>query len=247
VQSHARLAHVKVLGPSLQMVVVSESDYKWFADNGLNRYMDFAGTHCYPGGWYPDKRHVQLLTPMQRHWKKPVWITETGYNNATASRVGAKPVPDDVSALYAPSAVLEAADRGHKMAWYELLNDVNPLRTDVEAHYGLLAVGSSQAPPWTLKPAAAALADFLAELADPGPAYTPAAIGLRVDAGAPDVRWTPIAKRNGAVRLYLRRSQPCYDPRKRVRLRVPQVPVRVTTGSGTRTVQVGSRVVSLLL
>jgi hypothetical protein len=247
-RSHASLAHVPILTPSLQMVAVTASDYKWFADNGLMNVVTHAGSHCYPGGWYPDHSMASLLNPMKAYWHKPVWITETGYTNAVASTSGQKPTPEDVAGIYAPSAILEAVDRGYQTVWFEVLDDPDSgSKNEVEANLGLWGMQSGMAPPWRPKPAVGALKAFLAETKDPGATYKPRAIPLRVTSSASDVRWTALGKRNGSVRLYLRRAKDCWDPIHKVRLKVPAVPVTVSTAKGSRTVSVGSSVVSLVL
>jgi len=124
VKGDSRLAHVKVVGPSLHAVVGTEAQYKLLGDAGVARYMEYAAMHRYPGGHYPDQGLDQRLAWVKRYWGgKPTWITETGYNNALADSGGQNPVPEDVSAVYAPSTVLEAVDRGCKVIWYELLDD----------------------------------------------------------------------------------------------------------------------------
>jgi hypothetical protein len=247
-RSYASLRNVPILSPSLQMNAVTASDYQWFASNGLLNYMTHSATHCYPGGWYPDHQLDERLAPMKKYWPKPVWITETGYTNAVASTSGQKPIPEDIAGIYAPSSILEAVDRGYKTIWFEVLDDPDSgSKNEVEANLGLWGIKSGMAPPWRAKPAALAFKSFLAQLKDPGAAYQPKAIGLRVTSSASDVRWTAIAKRDGSVRLFLRRSKDAWDPVHKVRLNVPSVGVSVTTAKGTRTVSVGSKVVTILL
>ncbi len=249
VRSHGNLAHVKVLSPSLQMVKATASDYEWFARNGLLNYMSHCGTHLYPGGHYPDHTMDSRLAPMRKYWPKPVWVTETGYNNALATTGGHKPVPEDVAAIYGPSTILEAVDRNYQTVWFEALDDPDAgAKDEIEANLGMWALQSNrQAPPWRAKPVVPVLKAFLAELRDPGAAYSPRAIGLKVSSSASDVRWTALGKRDGSVRLYLRRARDCWDPQARVRLRVPAVATTITTAQGSRTVSVGSQVVTVRL
>jgi hypothetical protein len=67
-------------------------------------------------------------------------------------------------------------------------------------------------------------------------------VALRVTSGARDLRWTALAKRDGSVRLFLRRSKDCWDPDKQVPIEVPEVAVRIETESRVHTAQVGSQV-----
>ena len=250
VQARSELrGRVAVLGPSLQMNEVSDSDYKWFADRGLMNYMTHAGTHGYSGGRYPDRKFATQLKGVTTYWRKPVWITEAGYTNAQAGYWGPAPIPEWVAGVYAPSAVLEAVDRGWKYTWFEVLDDPDAGDKNItEANYGLYALENNRmAPPWRAKPAASALKAILTGMKDPGPTYTPRAIGLQVSAPTADVRWTALGKRDGSVRVYLRRAAEVYDAREKRTISVPKVTVTITTGKGTRTVSVGAEVVPVLL
>jgi hypothetical protein len=240
---------VAVVGPSLQMNEVTEADYKWFAAHGLLNYMTHAGSHAYSGGRYPDRKFATQLQPMLRHWKKPAWITETGYTNSLAGPTGPSPIPEWAAGVYAPSALLEAVDRNWKVTWFEVLDDPDAgVKSVTEANYGLFALeGTRMAPPWRAKPAAVALRSMLTGLKDPGPAYRPAPIGLRVSAPVADVRWTALGKRNGSVRVYLRRAAEVYDARTNRALSVPKVTVTIATAKGIRAVPVGAEVVSVLV
>ena len=239
---------VSVLGPSLQMNKATEADFKWFADRGLNNYMTHAGTHCYPAGGYIDTNFDSKTVAMRKHWRKPVWITETGYTNALADAGGQKPVPEWVAGIYAPSAALEAIDRNWKVDWFEVLDDPDSgAKDNVEANYGLYALQGGMAPPWRAKPAAVALKGILNGLKDPGSAYRPASMGLRVSAPVTDLRWTALGKRDGSVRLYLRRRRDVYDPRRGVSISVPKVTVNIASSKGNRSLAVGAEVVSVLL
>ncbi len=248
VQARPELRGVAVLGPSLHVQAASESDYKWFAAHGLLNYMTHAGSHCYPAGHYIDWNFESLLKPVRTHWKKPVWLTETGYTNAVAYSGGQKPVPEWVAGVYAPSAALEAIDRGWKLNWFEVLDDPDAgVKNDVQANYGLYALKSGIAPPWRAKPAATALKGILTSMKDPGPVHRPPAMGLRVTSSTSDVRWTALGKRDGSVRLYLRRTVDVYDPRTEVRRSVPNASVTITTAKGSKRVAVGPEVVSVLI
>ena len=248
VQASSALRGTPVLGPSLQMQRATASDFKWFADHGLLNYMTHAGAHCYPAGRYIDSSFDSLLAPLRTYWRKPIWVTETGYTNALATSGGQRPVPEWVAGVYAPSAALEAIDRGWKVNWFEVLDDPDAGSKDnVEANYGLYALGGGTAPPWRAKPAATALKSILTSMRDSGPAYRPATLGLRVSAPTADVRWTALGKRDGSVRLYLRRAAEVYDSRLERALSVPEVKVAVATARGTRTVPVGAEVVSVQL
>lgn len=241
------LSEVTVLGPSLQAVVATDDDYRRLTALGLPEHFDATGAHVYPGGHQPAYGMADRLSQVRRHWPgHPMWVTETGYTNAIASEEGHLPVPEEVSADYAPAALLEAVDQDYRVVWYELLDDPDPGEPDqIEHHFGLLAAEDGAGPPWRKKPAALALQAFLAELRDPGPAYTPPAVPLRITTDAPDVRWTALGKRDGSVRLYLRRAVDCWDPEAGEPVAVDPARVVVGDGSASREVDVDHRVVSI--
>lgn len=247
VKGNSRLSHVKVLGPKLQAVVGTESQYKALGQAGIAQYMDIAAIAGYPGGLYPYHQVAQRLSWVKQYWGgKPSWITETGYVNALGAK-GSSSVPEDIAAVYAPSLLLEALELGCRVAVFELLDGPNPAKDDVQDNYGLFAMQDGEAPPWRTKPIANALRTFLSALKDPGPAYTPARIGLSVTSSASDVQSTVTAKRDGSATVHLRRSKNCWDPSTQTRLSVPEVAVKIQTAGSTRTVMVGRYVRSIPL
>jgi hypothetical protein len=249
VKGDARLSHVKVLGPKLQTVAGTESQYRELGAAGIAQYMDYAALACYPGGRYPYSLLDQRLNWIRAYWSgKPAWITETGYTNALASGSGHAVVPEDVSAAYAPSLLLEALDKRCKVSLFELLDGIDAgAKDDTEANFGLFALQSGEAPPWRAKPIVSSLRSFLAGLKDPGPAHSPASIPLSVTSAASDVRKTVTAKRDGRATVHLRRARDCWDPQRKVRLSVPKVAVKIETQQGARTVMVDHQVLSVPL
>ncbi len=250
VRSEPSLAHVKVVGPALHAVEGTESQYRALRDAGVVRYMEYAGLHRYHGGRYPDHLLDQRLAWVKKYWGgKPVWITETGYTNALARDAGHNPVPEDVSAAYAPSALLEAVDRSCQVTWYELLDDPDGLvmKDEIESNFGMYAAETGAGPPWRPKPVVAVMKAFLARLEDPGPTYNPPRIGLRISSDADDLRSTVVAKRDGTATLHLRRATNCWDPVAQERTLVLPVPVLVETANGVRTVAVDHNVQSVPL
>ncbi len=249
VKGDPRLSHVKVLGPKLQAVVGTSSHYQALGAAGIAKYMDFAALACYPGGKYPYHLLNERLDWIKRYWGgKPAWITETGYTNALAATRGHAVVPEDVSAAYAPSLLLEAVDHGCRLSVFELLDSPDPgAKDDTEDHFGLFAIQGGEGPPWRAKPIVSTVRAFLSGLKDPGPAHDPGSIQLSVTSSVGDVRSTVTAKRNGAATVHLRRAKDCWDPSRKVRLAVPEVAVRIQTPQGLRTVMVNHKVRSIAL
>src|SRR3712207_9321649 len=98
-----------------------------------------------------------------------------------------------------------------------------PPRSTLFPYTTLFRSSSTSPSGWRAKPAAVALRGILNGMKDPGPAYRPRAIGLRVSAATRDVRWTALGKRNGSVRLYLRRTADVYDARTDRKMSVAKV------------------------
>lgn len=248
VKGDSRLRHVKVVGPSLHSVAATAGQYAALRDAGLPLYMDYAGVHSYPGGYFPERGLGRRVGWATTYWKRPVWVTETGYTNALHRPSGHNPVPDDVSAAYAPSALLAAVDRSCKVVWYELLDDPDTLaREEIESNFGMYRTAYDDQPPWPPKPVVATLTSFLAQLKDPGPAYTPAAIPFRATSAATDVRVTLTAKRNGVATAHVRRATDCWDPVRQQRTPVVPVPVTLQWATGSLTVPVTHAVQSVPL
>lgn len=249
VRSHSVLAQVPVLGPSLRDVSATERDYAQLAELGICNYLDQAAMHRYPNGRYPNQLLDERLGVISRTWGKSTWITETGYHTALKDTSGHKPVTEAVMGDYAPAAFLEAVDRGCRVAWFELLDAPNPTLDNREHHFGLYACDGTKDLPssWRAKPAVAALRALLGSLADPGPGFNTAKVGLRIEPATSDVRATVTAKRNGQVTVHLRRAVDCWDHLRQAPIAVTAVPVRLETDASAQTVEVDHRVRSVVV
>jgi hypothetical protein len=75
------------------------------------------------------------------------------------------------------------------------MDDPDSTRCDREKNLGMVAVGSTSPSTWRPKPAFAAMKDLLVETADPGPAYTPRPLQMRIT-GPSDLRWLAFGKRD---------------------------------------------------
>lgn len=251
VRADPKLAHVKVVGPKLQAVVGTESQYRALGAAGIAKYMDYAAVPSFSNGRHPYPALRQRLAWVRKYWGgKRAWISETGYSNALAASSGRSVVPEDVSAAYAPAALLEALDHRCKgVSWFELLDSPDPGSRDVvEANFGMFAMRSGDmAPPWRPKPVVTRMSEFLSLLKDDGAEYDPPWIRLKVTSGAADVRHTVTGKRDGSAMVHIRRARDCWDPQKKRRLNVPEAEVKIRTATGTRTVYVDHQVGSFRL
>ncbi len=187
VKATPQLAHVNVVGPSLHASVsTAHQDHIRLGNLGVQDYMDYAGLHRYFGGRYPDYAVDERLGWIQESFGDvPTWVTETGYTNCVDNTSAHKPVPNDVSAAYAPLCMLEFAVRGCRSTRYELLDDPDAGAKDViESNFGLWMTPSLDPATWTEKPEVDVMRTFLATLQDPGASYTPRPVQLELTAPA---------------------------------------------------------------
>jgi hypothetical protein len=255
------LAHVPIIGPSLQETNADASyrsptarggaeHYHQLVDAGIRNYQDYAGAHSYAGGDLPTNGLQHRLDLMRSAYGAdyPIWIDESGYHNALATRGGHRPVSEEAAATYAPRLLLEfAGQRGLRVGRFEALDDVDLNAKDQqEANFGLWRVGSSDPTTWSEKPEVGAMRSILAKLEDPGPAYKPAPLFMGLT-GPSDMEYLVTRKRDGSATLWLWRNVKVWDPIARTPITVPAVPITVSDVAGARTVQVAGKVVSVSL
>ena len=197
-------AALPVLAPALA--------FKWnYASLGdFSPYADYANGHMYPGGYRPSNEVSQMTTAIRGILPstKPLMTTEAGYHNAMNSTNGHRPVPEDVAGVYTPRVMLEHFLRGEKRTYtYELIDEFDdPGKTNAEANFGLLRRD------WTPKPAFAAMKNLLGLLSDPGPAFTPQGLPIKVNGFPSDGKYVVTQKRNGQYVVLLWRDVQIYDP-----------------------------------
>jgi Fibronectin type III domain len=205
-------ADLPVLAPALA--------FKWnyVVAGDMSQYADYANGHMYPGGYKPSNEVSQITTAIRGSIpNKPLVTTEAGYHNALNTTNGHRPVPEDVSGVYTPRVLLEHFLKGEKRTYtYELIDEFDdPGLTNPEAHFGLLRRDLSP------KPAYTAMKNLLALLSDPGPAFTPTALPIKVTGFPGDGRYLITQKRNGQYVVLLWRDVSIFDP-------VTQQPQNVT-------------------
>ncbi|MBA3265302.1 MAG: hypothetical protein H0T14_02850 [Nocardioidaceae bacterium] len=231
VKATPALNHVRVVGPSLHATVdTAHEDHLQLGSLGLQRYFDYAGLHRYFGGRYPNYLIDERLGWIREAYGDvPTWVTETGYTNSVANLTEHKPVPENISAAYGPICLLEFAVRGCRSTRYELLDDPDAgAKDEVESNLGLWRTPSLDPSTWTEKPEADRMRMFLASLQDPGAAYTPDPIRLKIEAPE-EVRSLVVSKRNGNAALLLWQARGIFDPIKQQPVSVPSVNVQVKT------------------
>ena len=210
-------ANLPVLSPALA--------FKWnyVALGDVSPYADYANAHTYPGGYKPSNEVSQITTALRGSVaNKPVVATEAGYHNALNTTNGHLPVPEDVAGVYIPRVLLEHYLKGEKRVYtYELIDEFDdPGKTNPEANFGLLRRDLSP------KPAFTAMKNLLGLVSDPGPAFTPAALPVKVSGYPSDGKYVLTQKRNGQYVLLLWRDAQIYDPA--TKQPTPVTPTNVT-------------------
>ena len=203
----------------------------------LRRYVDFGNMHVYPRG-LPPSSAMDYFRSAARHVSRdlPIWCTEGGYFNAMEFRGGANPVPEAVSAAYAPQQILTHVKQGTRRFYrYELLDEPNPTPTDREGTLGMIRTDN---PTWTAKPDFAPVQHLLATMADPGRLFATRPLEMSLTNRPARLRGMAFAKRDGTHVLALWRDVELWDT-DRERLTVPSLTrplasVDLTLGSRRR-------------
>lgn len=263
-----RLAGVIIVGPSLHDTNADRSydsanpeggpqHYHQLADAGILPYQDCAGIHSYDGGQPPTTRMPKRIGYIRSAYGQkdgkpyPGWATECGYTNAVNQTGGFNPVPESVSGTYGPRIPFEFYDMNIKAARYELLNDYNPGKTDVQAHFGMVEVSqqsetlSRDPATWTYKPELTKIKPVLAKLEDPGADYTPGKVNCTVDVGtATDIRWFVTRKRgaSGVATFWFYRKSSIYNPSTETHITVANKTITMTDDIGARQLTATSEV-----
>jgi hypothetical protein len=250
--ANARMSHrVKVGSPALwsgdtdqfrrdaeKLAAVRYTDGSgivWSAHNTI----DTATYHLYPRGGDPTWELDQTLAVMRDtfpHTGAAQWCTEAGYFTAANYTGGARSVTEAQQAVYTPKLGLEYFLRGSYVSYFETTDSPDPADSDREASLGLVDTPTLDPTTWKPKPAFGALARILNRKGG-------RATQVHAEIVAPTgVQQLATVDGTGSVVLYLWR---------RVNVDAngyaAPVDVKVTTPSGTRTVQVGGGVVAVPL
>jgi hypothetical protein len=225
-----RLRSLPVLAPSVDGAVATQV-------GDLSRWCDLGNGHCYPNPAPPSAVQTNLARQVGAiaGSGKPVWFTETGYQNALGGSRDqwAQPISEEAVGIYQPRIVLENLLRGIPRAYtYELLDHApDPERTDPELNYGLIRND------WTPKPSYVALQNLLALVDDPGPGRRPDRLDHTLTGGTPDLRQLLTQRRDGTFVLFLWRDVAVWDADSRAAVDVQ--PYEVVLGlPGARAVTV---------
>ncbi len=200
IKSDPSLAGLPVVGPS----IVQRRNQEDLGD--ISGQLDYGNIHSYPDGESPeDNLGSHLERAALNSGAKPVMATETGYHTALGWSGEHNPVSEQAMATYMPRMFLEYFRRGVVRTFsYELL-DEHPDNDDRESSFGLLHNDLSP------KPAFDALRNTISILADPGPAFTPGALGYSLRGDRSDLHQLLLQKRDGSFYLALWRADAAWN------------------------------------
>jgi hypothetical protein len=207
-----------VIAPSM----FARPEYTQFA-----AYSDIGNIHAYPAGVLWNNNLEYRITGAQSVAGpgKPVFATESGYSTAFQSTANDFAVNESAQAKYVPRLIMEYYNRGiRKTVLYELADD-NPDPDGAsyqEIHFGLLRSDLS------FKPAAVALKNLIARLADAGEEITPGKLDYTLSGAGPDVHYTLLQKRDGKFVLALWQNVLVYDNANRVDISNPDDAVSIS-------------------
>ncbi len=135
---------------------------------------------------------ANLHAALQAVSAKPIWATETGYDNDQSSHCYIAP---QAAALYTVTTVAERWNTGEQRVYFDDWSDEPQSRGF--RFMGL--VPASGAP----KPQYQALKSMIAVLSDKGPSFTPQPLDFAFTSASPDVHSTLLEKRDGTYYLLL--------------------------------------------
>jgi hypothetical protein len=225
---------LKVCSPSLKQAAPTlEDDYAALSAEDFGDLCDVIAIHNYPRGHSPSEGidEFSSLASGALGGEKPVYCTEGGYFTAPDYAGGAMPMSEEAQAMYAPRQLLEYVRRGMRFWQYELMDDPDPTGTDREAFFGIVATPSLDPASWRRKPAFDTMKDLLAKTADPGPAFKPKPLSIKVD-GPDDLENIVLGKRDGSYQIVAWRDVDVYDAAAQTPIEVEPEKVTVSVEGG---------------
>lgn len=224
VKSNPTLANVKVVGPSITQM----SNVQYVGD--LSAYLDHGNIHSYPGGVMPLNAPTWINATKSIFGTKPVYATESGYHNDLAT-TGHKPISEAGAGKYMPRLYLNYFMSGVPVTHqYEFID--NPANTGMEGRFGLLRSDGS------LKPAAVAVKNLIAQLNDPGSSFAAGKLNYSLAGATSDVKKLLLQKRDGTFYLLLWRELSVWDTTYKRDLSNPSLNVTLNLATPARSIEV---------
>jgi hypothetical protein len=219
------LADLPVVGPS----VGRQSSRSLLGD--LSGALDLGNFHPYPGGEPPESGiDAEMRAAQVNSGSRPLVATETGYHDAVGSADDHPPVSEQAAAAYVPRLFLSYFRAGVRRTFaYELVDErADPLRTDLQANFGLLREDL------TPKPSFVALRNLVAAVKPAGKPSESRPPRLRMTGQTADVEELLLDQGAGRFALVLWAPDRVWDPSARTDLapEVHRVSVELPRPSG---------------
>lgn len=200
----------------------------------LSAAVDFGNGHPYADGGRPELPEAPGQWSLQRNidtlrlisGPKPFVLTEAGYHNALQATTGQSPVDEPTAATYQLRTLLEHVRLGATRTYlYELVDSWDdPDRASQEANWGLFRAD------WTPKPAALAVRNLMALLADGSRSPRGTNLNYAITGGDANLRSMAFARAGGGFTLVIWRAEPVWNRSTRQPIAVPAVPLTVSFG-----------------
>jgi hypothetical protein len=237
VQAAGKALNVPVIGPSY-------AAFESYAIVGsVASKINYSNLHVYFGGRYPGSAGWGGLDAEGNPYgcfpfwqdlgniegpRLPAVITETGYLSFPGNPTPYT-IPLSVEASYVPRTYLLAYYYGIGRTYqYELLEDSN------SPGYGLIDDNLNK------RPAFFAIQNLIANLADPGPSFTPASLQYAIQGGDHTLNHMLFQKRDGSFWMILWLEQSSYNTVTQVPTPVAPQSVTLTLGGGYTAPNIGS-------
>jgi hypothetical protein len=227
-----RKRYITATMPVVSPTVIDWKPHDVYLLKGAAAFCDIVAIHSYlqhgeePETDAPYAGLAWYLRQMRDPFKggAPVMCTETGYNNIV--KPGGSGVSETAAAIYIPRLLLNNFAAGlTKTFLYELI-DGGSDPDDWESHWGLVRYDG------TPKPVFYAISRLLEAMREKDGPATTGGVSFRSsfkESGS-DGRLLQFHKSDGSVILALWRAVPCWSPGRAEDVKVPAVPLAITTG-----------------
>lgn len=200
----------------------------------LSATVDVGNGHPYAAGGRPELPESPGQWSLQRNidtlrllsGAKPFVLTEAGFHNALQATTGQPPVDEATAATYQLRTLLEHFRLGAARTYlYELADSwSDPDRTAPEGNWGLFRAD------WTPKPAALAVRNLMALLADGSRSPRGMNLHYGITGGDANLRSMAFARAGGGFTLVIWRAESIWNRDTRQPTAVPAVPLTVSFG-----------------
>jgi hypothetical protein len=184
-----------LLGPTLAGV-----SNDWLLLGNLTAYENAGNIHPYANTQYPSYNFaLNLANERNVSGSQTIYVTESGWSNATKSTDGSPNVTEQVAGRYVGRLFLETLLWNWPRTYaYELVDEKDdPGLTNTQDHFGLFRFDYSP------KPAATVIQNMVALMSDKGYSFTPQALSYSLSTPSSSVHHLLFQKHDGSYWLAL--------------------------------------------